>query len=144
MVTTYQIGGSGRRYSINPKNVKVVLAFVGLGIAIYILGPPLYWHLAEAFLGRSYSSCPSCNCDCPDQPLIAMPEGTDLLDLVIVMWIDDLFGLWGYLVICILILFFIPFLQNWPMPHLQVRPKSVISYTLLISFKLNDDSVHSS
>ncbi|KMZ69166.1 hypothetical protein ZOSMA_21G00180 [Zostera marina] len=72
--------GDGRRRQgclINPGIVKPILAVLGLGISAYILGPPLYWHTAEALLGHSsslYSGCPVCTCDCPSQPLIAMPE----------------------------------------------------------------------
>ncbi|MQL89446.1 hypothetical protein Taro_022028 [Colocasia esculenta] len=70
--------------ALNPRLVKVVLVVMGLGIATYILGPPLYWHLVEALLGRSSSyatpsgaaaaGCPACDCDCSSLPLLEMPE----------------------------------------------------------------------
>ncbi|XP_072986092.1 uncharacterized protein [Typha latifolia] len=57
---------------LNPRLVRAILVAMGLGIAGYIVGPPLYWHVAEA-LGRS-SSCPPCSCDCTSQPILALPE----------------------------------------------------------------------
>lgn len=67
----------------NPTVLKVVLGVVGLCIAGYILGPPLYWHFMEglAAVGHSSSSspssysCPPCQCDCSSQPLLTIPEG---------------------------------------------------------------------
>ncbi|XP_078437954.1 uncharacterized protein LOC144708471 [Wolffia australiana] len=61
--------------------VKVALLVMGLGIAGYILGRPLYWHLMEVVLGRSSSlsssstgaaGCPVCECECA-LPLLEMP-----------------------------------------------------------------------
>ncbi|KAH7679156.1 hypothetical protein IHE45_06G040500 [Dioscorea alata] len=66
-------GGSASPGTLNPSLVKVLLAAMAIGIATYILGPPLYWHLAEA-LGSSSSSCPTCSCDCSSQPLLSLPE----------------------------------------------------------------------
>ncbi|XP_010556992.1 PREDICTED: uncharacterized protein LOC104826142 isoform X2 [Tarenaya hassleriana] len=50
-------------------------------MAVYILGPPLYWHLTEALAAVSrrssvvsVSSCPPCVCDCSSQPL-TIPQG---------------------------------------------------------------------
>ncbi|XP_042449810.1 uncharacterized protein LOC122034572 [Zingiber officinale] len=63
------IGGEG----INPNLVRIVLVVMALGLAGYIVGPPLYWHVAEA-LGNS-SACPPCAaCDCSAQPLLSLPE----------------------------------------------------------------------
>ncbi|KAK8957808.1 hypothetical protein KSP39_PZI000348 [Platanthera zijinensis] len=66
-------GGSSSYGGANPNVVRLALAVMALGLAAYIVGPPLYWHLAEA-LGRasSYSSCTLCNCDCSSQPLLAL------------------------------------------------------------------------
>ncbi|XP_009402146.2 uncharacterized protein LOC103986009 [Musa acuminata AAA Group] len=65
-------GGSGGG-GVNPTLVRVILAVMALGLAGYIVGPPLYWHLAEAF-GRS-SPCPPCAaCDCSSQPLLSLPQ----------------------------------------------------------------------
>ncbi|KAJ8477269.1 hypothetical protein OPV22_020996 [Ensete ventricosum] len=64
------VGGSG---GLNPTVVRFVLVVMALGLAGYIVGPPLYWHLAEA-LGRS-SACPLCApCDCSAQPLLSLPQ----------------------------------------------------------------------
>lgn len=62
----------------NPTVLKLGLAVVGLCIAGYILGPPLYWHFMEglAAVSHSSSSCPPCQCDCSSQPLLSIPEGT--------------------------------------------------------------------
>lgn len=64
----------------NQTVVKVGLAVVGLCIAGYILGPPLYWHFKEGVAAVSHSSsssyaCPPCQCDCSSQPLMSIPEG---------------------------------------------------------------------
>ncbi|KAJ0245053.1 hypothetical protein HA466_0185460 [Hirschfeldia incana] len=62
--------------------LKVGLAFLGMSMVGYILGPPLYWHLTEALAAVSHSSaavsassCPPCACDCSSQPLLTVPEG---------------------------------------------------------------------
>lgn len=69
------VGGSGGGGGgLNPTVVRFVLVVMALGLAGYIVGPPLYWHLAEA-LGRS-SACPLCApCDCSAQPLLSLPQG---------------------------------------------------------------------
>ncbi|KAL0001656.1 hypothetical protein SO802_015437 [Lithocarpus litseifolius] len=64
----------------NPLVLKVGLGVVGLCIAGYILGPPLYWHFMEGLAAVSHSSsasysCPPCQCDCSSQPLLSIPEG---------------------------------------------------------------------
>ncbi|KAK1280648.1 hypothetical protein QJS04_geneDACA021248 [Acorus gramineus] len=56
--------------------LKAAVVAMGICIAAYIVGRPLYWHLAEA-LGRSASSvaaCDPCVCDCSFQPFLALPE----------------------------------------------------------------------
>jgi hypothetical protein len=65
----------------NQTVLKVGLVVVGLCIAGYILGPPLYWHFMEGLAAVSHSSsssyaCPPCQCDCSSQPLLSLPEGT--------------------------------------------------------------------
>lgn len=61
--------------------LKLVLALMGLSVAGYILGPPLYWHLTEALAAVSHSSdisassCLPCVCDCSSQPLLTIPRG---------------------------------------------------------------------
>uniref|UniRef100_A0A2P2IHZ6 Uncharacterized protein n=1 Tax=Rhizophora mucronata TaxID=61149 RepID=A0A2P2IHZ6_RHIMU len=56
--------------------VKVALGLMGLCLAGYILGPPLYWHFKEGLAAVSHSSsCPSCVCDCSSQPLLSIPPG---------------------------------------------------------------------
>ncbi|RRT85716.1 hypothetical protein B296_00003702, partial [Ensete ventricosum] len=68
------VGGGGGGGGVNPTLVRVILAVMALGLAGYIVGPPLCWHLAEAF-GRS-SACPPCAaCDCSAQPLLSLPQG---------------------------------------------------------------------
>ncbi|OAY52644.1 uncharacterized protein LOC110613367 isoform X2 [Manihot esculenta] len=56
--------------------VKVALGIVGLCLAGYILGPPLYWHFKEALAAVSHSSftCSPCDCDCSFQPLLSIPQ----------------------------------------------------------------------
>ncbi|WCJ37531.1 hypothetical protein M5689_018660 [Euphorbia peplus] len=65
--------------------VKLVLSVIGLCIAAYILGPPLYWHFKEGLAAvthsssspssSSSSSCAPCVCDCSSQPLLSLPQG---------------------------------------------------------------------
>ncbi|XP_057460286.1 uncharacterized protein LOC130750832 [Actinidia eriantha] len=65
--------------SCNPGVLKAALVVLGLCLAGYILGPPLYWHFMEglAAVSRSSSSasCPPCVCDCSSQPLLNIPQG---------------------------------------------------------------------
>ncbi|KAF7074938.1 hypothetical protein CFC21_079747 [Triticum aestivum] len=63
-------GGSS---SSSSSAVAALVALLGLGVAAYIVGPPLYWHVAEA-LGRSPGACPACACDCDALPLLQLPE----------------------------------------------------------------------
>ncbi|KAJ1428713.1 hypothetical protein SESBI_08818 [Sesbania bispinosa] len=53
---------------------KLFMWILGLCLAGYIAGPPLYWHLNET-LNSISSSCPPCPCDCSLQPLLSIPEG---------------------------------------------------------------------
>lgn len=42
---------------------KSCIALLALGLAAYLLAPPLYWH----FVHRFAASCPPCICDCPSE-----------------------------------------------------------------------------
>ncbi|ONK74472.1 uncharacterized protein A4U43_C03F6630 [Asparagus officinalis] len=64
---------AGAMGALNPRLLRAILLLMGLGLASYIVVPPLYWHLVEA-LGSSSSSCPPCSCDCSSQPLLSLPE----------------------------------------------------------------------
>ncbi|XP_050206748.1 uncharacterized protein LOC126656272 [Mercurialis annua] len=60
--------------------VKVGLVLLGLSLAGYLMGPPLYWHFKEglaAAVSHSASSysCSPCVCDCSSQPLLTIPQG---------------------------------------------------------------------
>ncbi|XP_051152249.1 uncharacterized protein LOC127266145 [Andrographis paniculata] len=56
--------------------LKAVVGLMAVGLAAYIVGPPLYWHLMEALASASAPpSCPACNCDCDSMPLISIPQG---------------------------------------------------------------------
>ncbi|KAM1919591.1 hypothetical protein ACFX15_023510 [Malus domestica] len=66
----------------SPAVLKAGLVIVGLCIAGYIVGPPLYWHFMEGLAAVSHSSsssssfvCPLCTCDCSSQPLLSIPIG---------------------------------------------------------------------
>ncbi|KAF7847149.1 hypothetical protein BT93_L3282 [Corymbia citriodora subsp. variegata] len=63
----------------SPALLKLGLGIMALGIAGYILGPPLYWHFLEGLAAVSRSSassaCPVCDCDCSSQPLLSLPQG---------------------------------------------------------------------
>ena len=45
---------------LNLRILRAVLVLMGIGVGAYILGPPLYWHVAEA-LARNAA-------DCADEP----------------------------------------------------------------------------
>ncbi|KAF7061204.1 hypothetical protein CFC21_067917 [Triticum aestivum] len=64
---------SSSSWGPSPAAVTALVALLGLGVAAYIVGPPLYWHVAEA-LGRSPGGCPACACDCDALPLLQLPE----------------------------------------------------------------------
>ncbi|KAE8775064.1 putative methyltransferase PMT26 [Hordeum vulgare] len=51
-------GSSSSSWGPSPAAVTALVALLGLGVATYIIGPPLYWHVAEA-LSRSPGACPS-------------------------------------------------------------------------------------
>ncbi|XP_061340783.1 uncharacterized protein LOC133287233 [Gastrolobium bilobum] len=53
---------------------KLFMWILGLCLAGYIAGQPLYWQLNET-LNSVSSSCPPCHCDCSLQPLLSLPEG---------------------------------------------------------------------
>ena len=59
---------------LNPRILRAALVLMGLGVGAYILGPPLYWHVAEA-LSRNAVDCAPCSCDCSSQPLLLIAEG---------------------------------------------------------------------
>ncbi|KAF3321613.1 hypothetical protein FCM35_KLT13829 [Carex littledalei] len=65
-------GGSGGVAGLNPTLIRAMVVMLGLGLAGYIVGPPLYWHVVEALDGSS--GCPPCTCDCSSQPLLSIPE----------------------------------------------------------------------
>ncbi|KAJ0975830.1 hypothetical protein J5N97_017795 [Dioscorea zingiberensis] len=65
---------AGAPGGLNPRLVKALLVAMALGLAAYLCGPPLYWHLAEALGRASSSSCPACSCDCASQPLLSLPK----------------------------------------------------------------------
>ncbi|KAL2341316.1 hypothetical protein Fmac_009256 [Flemingia macrophylla] len=51
---------------------KLLIWILGLFLAAYIAGRPLYWHLNESL--NTSSPCPPCHCDCSLQPLLSLPE----------------------------------------------------------------------
>ncbi|KAI4295949.1 hypothetical protein L6164_035942 [Bauhinia variegata] len=56
------------------RTLKLAMWMLGLCLAAYIAGPPLYWHLTEAFVAAS--SCPPCHCDCSFEPLLSLSDGS--------------------------------------------------------------------
>ncbi|XXG80745.1 hypothetical protein AAC387_Pa09g1537 [Persea americana] len=59
--------------SWSPAAIRFVMVLVGVCLVGYVIGPPLYWNLAERF-GR-HASCPPCVCDCSSKSVISMPLG---------------------------------------------------------------------
>ncbi|XP_062162537.1 uncharacterized protein LOC133869525 isoform X2 [Alnus glutinosa] len=62
--------------------LKVGMVLMGLCLAGYIVGRPLYYHLSEALTAArrhvsssSYHRCTPCLCDCSSQPLLSLPDG---------------------------------------------------------------------
>ncbi|KAI5017248.1 hypothetical protein ZWY2020_037626 [Hordeum vulgare] len=68
-------GSSPSSWGPSPAAVTALVALLGLGVAAYIIGPPLYWHVAEA-LARSPWACHACAYDCDALPLPQLPEVT--------------------------------------------------------------------
>ncbi|KAK2992513.1 hypothetical protein RJ640_005660 [Escallonia rubra] len=58
----------------SPGMMKVAMGLMGLCLAGYIVGPPLYWHLTEALPSIRRASCPPCLCDCSSEPLLSIPQ----------------------------------------------------------------------
>jgi len=77
--TKTQIGGSRVEMARHTAALKIGLALLGLSMAGYILGPPLYWHLTEALAAVSASSCPSCPCECSTYSAVTIPKGKQKL-----------------------------------------------------------------
>ena len=60
----------------SPGTLKLTMVFLGMSLEIYILGPPLYWNLAEGLESvRHGVACPSCICDCSAESLSTIPLG---------------------------------------------------------------------
>jgi len=60
----------------SPGALKLIMVLLGMSLAIYILGPPLYWQLAEGLASVKHAAaCPSCICDCPAESLATIPPG---------------------------------------------------------------------
>eukprot|EP00252_Welwitschia_mirabilis_P023430 TRINITY_DN6610_c0_g3_i1.p1 TRINITY_DN6610_c0_g3~~TRINITY_DN6610_c0_g3_i1.p1 ORF type:complete len:190 (+),score=46.74 TRINITY_DN6610_c0_g3_i1:226-795(+) len=56
--------------------LKLVVLMLGMVMATYIIGPPLYWHIAEDLASLRHSTtCEPCFCDCPSESLVAIPTG---------------------------------------------------------------------
>lgn len=63
--------------------MKAGLWMAGLCMVGFIVGRPLYWHLAErsssspsaSFHHRTSLSCPRCECDCSSEPLLSLVDG---------------------------------------------------------------------
>ncbi|CAN6445695.1 unnamed protein product [Victoria cruziana] len=67
--------------SCNPNLMKSLVVLLGLCLTAYILGPPLYWHLAEGFVALSRTSCAPCVCDCAYEPILSLPAGCCLVKI---------------------------------------------------------------
>uniref|UniRef100_A0A0D6R110 DUF1068 domain-containing protein n=1 Tax=Araucaria cunninghamii TaxID=56994 RepID=A0A0D6R110_ARACU len=64
--------------SCSPGTLKLVMVLLAMSLALYIVGPPLYWHLAEGLASARHASafsCPACVCDCPPDSLVTIPSG---------------------------------------------------------------------
>jgi hypothetical protein len=68
------MAGGTSAWGPSPALATTLVALLGLGLAAYIVGPPLYWHAAEALAAAG--ACPACDCDCDARPLLDLPEGS--------------------------------------------------------------------
>jgi hypothetical protein len=74
-----RMAGGSPAWGPSPALATTLVALLGLGLAAYIVGPPLYWHAAEALAAAG--ACPACDCDCDARPLLDLPEGSRRLSL---------------------------------------------------------------
>ncbi|KAL3519433.1 hypothetical protein ACH5RR_017582 [Cinchona calisaya] len=58
----------------SPKMMRLATGLLGMCLAGYIVGPPLYWHLSETLTSIGHFSCPPCHCDCTHEPLFSIPQ----------------------------------------------------------------------
>lgn len=54
----------------SPKMLRLTTGLIGMCLAGYIAGPPIYWHLSESMISEDHFHCPPCHCDCNDDPLV--------------------------------------------------------------------------
>ncbi|XP_059439520.1 uncharacterized protein LOC132172094 isoform X2 [Corylus avellana] len=71
----------GRRSRKQQRALKIGMVLMGLCLAAYIVGRPLYHHLSEVLTAArrhvsssSYHRCPPCHCDCSSHPLLSFPD----------------------------------------------------------------------
>lgn len=60
--------------------LKLCLLLCATVLAIYILGPPLYWHFFEGIAVLKHSArsaCPTCECQCATDTASVLPPGFD-------------------------------------------------------------------
>ncbi|KAE7995369.1 hypothetical protein FH972_000176 [Carpinus fangiana] len=62
--------------------LKMGMVLMGLCLAAYIVGRPLYFHLSDVLTAArrhvsssSYHHCPPCHCDCSSHPLLSLSDG---------------------------------------------------------------------
>ena len=54
----------------SPGALRVIMMLLGMSLPVYILGPPLYWQLAEGLASvRHAAACPPSICDCTVESL---------------------------------------------------------------------------
>eukprot|EP00245_Coleochaete_scutata_P003338 TRINITY_DN14901_c0_g1_i1.p1 TRINITY_DN14901_c0_g1~~TRINITY_DN14901_c0_g1_i1.p1 ORF type:complete len:187 (-),score=38.22 TRINITY_DN14901_c0_g1_i1:873-1433(-) len=58
-----------------PGRVRAFLIVLAVGLAVYVLGPPLYWRLTGVPVGTL--ACPPCVCKCTGQDLPTLPPIKD-------------------------------------------------------------------
>eukprot|EP00252_Welwitschia_mirabilis_P026851 TRINITY_DN8968_c0_g1_i1.p1 TRINITY_DN8968_c0_g1~~TRINITY_DN8968_c0_g1_i1.p1 ORF type:complete len:174 (+),score=41.25 TRINITY_DN8968_c0_g1_i1:439-960(+) len=64
-----------------PKALKGLLFLLASALAVYIVGPPLFWQFREGLkLIKHSASCPPCECDCSsDGSAFTIPPGLNNL-----------------------------------------------------------------
>lgn len=60
--------------SCTPGLLKFLLVLLAMALAVYIVGPPLYWQFREGLtLVRQASTCSPCVCDCTLEAGLSIP-----------------------------------------------------------------------
>lgn len=60
--------------TFSPQMLRLTTGLVGMCLAGYIAGPPIYWHLSESMTSVAHYPCPPCHCDCNDESFVPQQQ----------------------------------------------------------------------